>query len=235
MDLWKKKFEEEKCEVEEVNQEGNEAEDEDYDFSDILVMFLEVMIHVITLKIEVTSDFSFEAHIERIKEPVKIEAFQSWMIKKFGYMRAILLVTVNQYKSDSEETKIDLKTPKKFTFNVDNTMDYLGDREIELMRNLPKDSPAMRWITGDDGMISLALNEIFFYGQYSKIVCSMAHTMDSELYQRFEDIEQKLYNVQVNEVNAQSQTQKVDDDFLIDLRSRYSKHSLDSGRFSLFN
>ena len=86
-------------------------------------------------------------------------------------------------------------------------------------------------------MISLALNEICFFGEFSNIDKELLGTLDSGSMEKLERFESEYFRVEVNDVATPSSLsgfggRKKEDESLIDLRSRRSKNSASLAQFS---
>ena len=202
-------------------------------FIQALHLHLEVVMLVIINKITIDNEFSFSKEIKKLDKPVKYFAFRKWMRKRGGYLKTICAINKKEgsdhssYQSDSKEH------PKRIIINVAAD---INKKQAQILNRVMSTESRQHFIHHVDFMTTLALNEVCFYGKFSRISQQFSEGFDNEEAQRLKSFEGEYFKFEVSDGPRPSppsgRGRNQEDDFLIDLRSQCSKNSFSLAQFS---
>ena len=206
------------------------------DFIQTLLLHLEVIMLIITDRIPIKKDFKFSKEVKKLTKPTKYFAFKKWLRKRCGYLKTVYAMNStglgNIFNISNHSTNDD--HPKRITFNV---APEVTEAHVEVFKYFFKKECRKTFISGEDLMFSLALNEICFYGEFSRLDKEFLRTLDVGSTKRFEEFEKGFLKIDVSDIDNPStlsamRRRNTESDFLVDLRSRRSMNSASLAQFS---
>ena len=199
------------------------------EFIKSLLLHIEVILLVLMNKIKTKKhNFSFLKEIQKLSKPVKYLAFKKWVRKLCGYLKTIYAITKKEGSENISDQSTNDQAPKKITFKPDPDA---SEESIQVLKDYLKSHQVDGMDYSDDFIMTLALNEICYFGLFSVVEKQFLESLGSEEMERIIKYAKKYSKIEVKDVERSNNSSSWDseqhgEDFLVDLRSRRSVNSV---------